>query len=151
LRSHTVLTVTLRKISRRKKSRRVHSKFVIPVINLLFFSVFFDILVCSDNSQSMITNIISVFFVSTMSLLYRAFGRVQDTVTRAIYGVEKRTNKMSFYSCVDTKINGDNITVRIFRHCLCLIVSRDFNPESILILSILIAQSLNFEDVGICR
>lgn len=40
------------------------------------------------------------------------FGKVQDTVTRAVYGVEKQTSKMSFYSCVDKMINGDNITVR---------------------------------------
>lgn len=47
-----------------------------------------------------------------MSFVFRMFGKVQDTVTRAVYGVEKQTSKMSFYSCVDKMINGDNITVR---------------------------------------
>ena len=46
--------------------------------------------------------------------MYRIFGKVQDTFTRAVYGVEKQTSKMSFYSCVDKKINGDNIIVRSF-------------------------------------
>ena len=51
-----------------------------------------------------------------MSLLYRMFGKVQDTVTRVVYGVEQQTSKMSFYSCVDKMINGDNITVRSTCH-----------------------------------
>ena len=55
--------------------------------------------------------------IITMSFVYRIFGKVQDTVTRAVYGVEKQTSKMSFYSCVDKKINGDNITVRFKNRC----------------------------------
>lgn len=51
-----------------------------------------------------------------MSIVYRIFGKVQDSLTRAVYGVEKQTSKMSFYSCVDKKIKGENITVSSPRH-----------------------------------
>lgn len=46
-----------------------------------------------------------------MSLLYRAFGKAQDTVTRALYGAEKTTTKMSFYSCADNLMGGEEAKV----------------------------------------
>lgn len=49
-----------------------------------------------------------------MSLMFRAFGKVQDTVTRALYGAEKLTSKMSFNSCADKNMDGAEVKVGEF-------------------------------------
>mgnify|MGYP003406893692 CR=1 FL=1 len=46
-----------------------------------------------------------------MSLLFRAFGAVQDGVTRVIFGAEQRTAKMAFYECVDKNMKGEEVKV----------------------------------------
>ena len=45
-------------------------------------------------------------------MLRSLFGKVQDTLTTAVYGVEKRSTKMSLYSCVDCNMAGDKVQVR---------------------------------------
>jgi hypothetical protein len=99
---------------------------------------FFDFPECSEkaNSRDQRFHLYNNEVVREMSIVYRIFGKVQDTLTRAVYGVEKQTSKMSFYSCVDKKINGDNITVRRSTHHLtyrCIV--RMFRSLSLLRIS----------------
>lgn len=50
--------------------------------------------------------------VFTSSNMFRILTKVQDTVTRIVYGVEQQTRKMSFYACVDKDMSGNSISVR---------------------------------------
>jgi len=45
-------------------------------------------------------------------MLRSLIGKVQDKVTQAVYGIEKQTAKMSFYSCVDRNMDGKEVKVR---------------------------------------
>ena len=47
-------------------------------------------------------------------MLRSLIGKVQDKVTQAVYGIEKQTAKMSFYSCVDRNMDGKEVKVRDF-------------------------------------
>jgi hypothetical protein len=46
-----------------------------------------------------------------MSLLFRAFGKVQDTITRFAYGAERHTEKQHFYELMAKDIRGKEVTV----------------------------------------
>lgn len=58
-----------------------------------------------------------------MSFVSRAFGKVQDTVTRALYGVENQTSKMSFYSCADKNMQGEEVKMSSFKGDVLLLVN----------------------------
>jgi hypothetical protein len=65
---------------------------------------------CKDFSHQ---STVRTFIVDAMSFLFRAFGAVQDTVTRTMYGVESQTAKTSFYSCVDKNMSGAEVPVSV--------------------------------------
>jgi hypothetical protein len=56
--------------------------------------------------------------------LFRAFGAVQDTATRVVYGAEKATAKTSFYACVDKDlVERDIVQMSDFKNNVLLIVN----------------------------
>jgi hypothetical protein len=46
-----------------------------------------------------------------MSLLFRAFGKIQDTITRVAYGAERYTEMQHFYECMAKDIGGKEVQV----------------------------------------
>lgn len=49
-------------------------------------------------------------------VLFRAFGAVQDSITRVAYGKETKTTKMAFYECVDRLMDASEVKVRRIFH-----------------------------------
>lgn len=59
-----------------------------------------------------------------MSNLFKSlFGKVQDKVTHAVYGIEKQTSKMTFYSTVDKDMSGKERSMDEFKGNVLLIVN----------------------------
>jgi hypothetical protein len=56
-------------------------------------------------------------------LLGRAFGAVQDTVTRAVYGAEKKVTKVAFADLYDRNMKGDEIKMAGFVGDILLVVN----------------------------
>jgi hypothetical protein len=58
-----------------------------------------------------------------MSFLKSAFAKVQDSTTRLMYGLEKKTGKMSFYSTVDKDMTGKERSMSEFKDNVLLVVN----------------------------
>jgi hypothetical protein len=59
-----------------------------------------------------------------MSTFFKSvFGKAQDRVTHLIYGIEKRTGKMTFYSTVDKDMTGKERSMDEFKGNVLLIVN----------------------------
>jgi hypothetical protein len=57
------------------------------------------------------------------NLLKSAFAKVQDKVTHAIYGIEKKTAKLTFYSTSDKDMTGKERSMDEFKGNVLLIVN----------------------------
>ena len=57
------------------------------------------------------------------SWLKKSFGIVQDATSRVVYGREAAVTKMSFYDCIDKKMNGDEVKMSEFRGQVLLLVN----------------------------
>jgi hypothetical protein len=57
------------------------------------------------------------------NLLKSAFAKVQDKVTHAIYGIETKTGKMTFYSTSDIDMTGKERNMDEFKGNVLLIVN----------------------------
>jgi hypothetical protein len=54
---------------------------------------------------------------SITTKMFRVLAKIQDSLTRIVYGVEQQTRKMSLYACVDKDMSGNSVSVRPFiRH-----------------------------------
>lgn len=58
-----------------------------------------------------------------MSLLGRAFGKLQDASTRLIYGKEQVTKKMNFHELVDKNMAGEEVKMSSFAGDVLLLVN----------------------------
>jgi hypothetical protein len=57
------------------------------------------------------------------NFLKNAFAKVQDKATHILYGVEKKTGKITFYSTVDKDMKGKERSMAEFKGNVLLIVN----------------------------
>jgi hypothetical protein len=57
------------------------------------------------------------------NFLKSAFAKVQDKATHLIYGIEKKTGKMAFYSTVDKDMTGKERSMAEFKGKVLLVVN----------------------------
>lgn len=57
------------------------------------------------------------------SLLYKGLGKLQDGVTRVVFGSEVVTSKINFYDCVDRDMKGNEVSMSKYRDNVLLIVN----------------------------
>lgn len=57
------------------------------------------------------------------NLLLRAFGAVQDTATKVLYGNEKAVSKLHFRDLIDRNMNGEEVKMADFDGNVLLVVN----------------------------
>lgn len=61
--------------------------------------------------------------IAAVTMMKKALLAAQDATTRLVYGKEKPISKMSFYDCVDRKINGEEVKMSEFAGNVLLLVN----------------------------